>query len=166
MSSQAHPQVGPAPELVVDAISIANLIHSISNRMTATGTAAYARFGLGFLEARILYVLARTPPMPSSMLAMRLAVDRAAISRAVSRLTGEGLIELVPKRCLSLTAQGQALSVAITGIFEDRCLRLIDGLSDPARIVVLEHLRLLQRNVLLLAALPSEETVVSNGDTP
>jgi len=161
MSPQAEQQLGLRPDLITDAIAISSLIHWIGNRMTTTGTAAYSRFNLGFLDARIVYALAQTTPMRSAELAARLAVDRAAISRAVGRLTAQSLVYLGPKRRLLLTPQGKVLVPAVADVFEDRCLTLVADITDEERSTVLRLLGRLQWNARLVTTLTTEQAANS-----
>jgi len=157
MTDQA--QSGSAAERLALAIAISSLLHNISNRMTATGTATYAQFGLGLLDARILYVLPRSPPMPASKLSNRLDVHPAAISRSVNRLLDDGLLARGPngERILVLTEAGLAVSETITAVFEERCLRLVADLPTDALKPLQKRLGQLQGSLGSIAAL-SEET--------
>ena len=134
--------------------------------MTTTGTAAYARFNLGFLDARVVYALAQATPARSAELAERLAVDRAAISRAVSRLTAQGRVVLGPKRRLLLTPEGQDLAVSVAEVFEERCLALTAGIADDERDVAMELLRRLQENLRPEASTLLERAALSLEGSP
>ena len=140
---------------VAQAIAVLSLINSISNRMTATGTATYANFGLGLLEARLLYVLAKSPPTAASRMSERLGVDPAAISRAVARLGRAKLLEkgARPKRFLLLTEEGEATARTIKAVFEDRALRLVEQTPQDELERLLAMLQQLQRNLASLTAL-------------
>ena len=156
MTNNAKPDTAAAREAdVAKAIAVLSLINSISNRMTATGTATYAQFGLGLLEARLLYVLAKSPPTAASRLSERLGVDPAAISRAVSRLSGANLLEQGPrpKRFLLLTEAGVAMARTIRAVFEQRALLLVEQAPKGELLRLQETLQLLQRNLTNLTAL-------------
>ncbi|GAB2662746.1 MarR family winged helix-turn-helix transcriptional regulator [Arenimonas aestuarii] len=65
----------------------------LSNRISQDIARLYAdRFGLGVTEWRVLAVLGRYPGLSASELAERTAMDKVAVSRAVSRLLADGRI--------------------------------------------------------------------------
>lgn len=159
MTNSAPTQESDSREAeVAQAIAILSLVNSISNRMTATGTATYAQFGLGLLEARVLYVLAKSAPTAASRLSERLGVDPAAISRAVTRLCDTRLVEKGPrpKRALLLTAEGSAMALTIRSVFEERALGLVDQLPQAERDRLQDALQQLQRNLANLSLLAEE----------
>ncbi len=158
MIDDAHHDPQERDSAVAEAIAILSLINSISNRMTATGTATYAEFGLGLLEARLLYVLAKSPPTAASRLSERLGVDPAAISRAVARLSVANLLEKGPrsKRVLLLTPDGLATARAIKAVFEERALRLVERVPQEDLKRLQEVLQQFQLNLASLTSLAEE----------
>ncbi|MGY0560364.1 MarR family winged helix-turn-helix transcriptional regulator [Luteimonas sp. A277] len=66
----------------------------ISNHVSQTIADVYAeRFGISITEWRVLAVLGRYPELSASAVAERTAMDKVAVSRAVTRLTQAGLIQ-------------------------------------------------------------------------
>lgn len=150
-------------ERLAVAISISGLLHAVSNRMTASGTATYAPFGLGLLEARLLYVLAKNPPISASRLALRLAVDPAAVSRALTRLASRGHLAPRVDRQFgpALTREGFALAESIQAVFDERCLRLVEEISIEELQTAAALLARIEANLDRVAVLGDE---VRGGD--
>jgi DNA-binding MarR family transcriptional regulator len=66
----------------------------LSNRVSQTIANTYvARFGLGVTEWRVIAVLGRYPDLSANTVAERTAMDKVAVSRAVARLLGRGLLQ-------------------------------------------------------------------------
>jgi len=66
----------------------------LSNRISASISRAYAeRFTLSITEWRVMAVLARFPGLSSNEVAERTAIDKVAISRAVSNLLRHGRLQ-------------------------------------------------------------------------
>jgi len=66
----------------------------LSNRISQTIASAYAaRFGIGVTEWRVIAVLGRYPGLSANEVAERTAMDKVAVSRAVSRLLERGLLQ-------------------------------------------------------------------------
>ncbi|MDQ3228565.1 MAG: MarR family winged helix-turn-helix transcriptional regulator [Pseudomonadota bacterium] len=66
----------------------------LSNRISQTIASAYAeRFGIGVTEWRVIAVLGRYPALSANEVAERTAMDKVAVSRAVSRLLERGLLQ-------------------------------------------------------------------------
>jgi DNA-binding MarR family transcriptional regulator len=154
MTETAEADVARMDPLVARAVAILSLIHGISNRMAASGTTAYARFDLGLLEARILYVVPRSPPMPSSKLSVTLGVDPAAISRSVARLGKQQLITKAPgpRRNLTLTPAGLSLADTVAAVFEERAIQLVSEVADQDLDQMQQILERLQCNLARVAA--------------
>jgi DNA-binding MarR family transcriptional regulator len=65
----------------------------LSNRVSQSIASAYAgRFGLAVTEWRVIAVLGRYPGLSANAVAERTAMDKVAVSRAVARLLGRGLL--------------------------------------------------------------------------
>ena len=66
----------------------------LSNRISSAIAREYSqRFALGVTEWRVMAVLARYPGLSASKVALRTAMDKVAVSRAVARLLEAGRIE-------------------------------------------------------------------------
>jgi DNA-binding MarR family transcriptional regulator len=66
----------------------------LSNRVSQAIADAYvARFGLAVTEWRVIAVLGRYPDLSANQVAERTAMDKVAVSRAVARLLGRGLLQ-------------------------------------------------------------------------
>lgn len=117
----------------------------LSNTVSRGISAAYVdRFGLSIREWRIIAVLGRYPGLSAAEIVKLTAMDKVAVSRAVSRLTGKGRL----KRSLSdadkrrsvlvLSKEGKRLFDQISPLamsYEKRLLKCLaredqDRLSD------------------------------------
>ncbi|MEO6365179.1 MAG: MarR family winged helix-turn-helix transcriptional regulator [Luteimonas sp.] len=66
----------------------------LSNRISQTIASAYAeRFGIGVTEWRVIAVLGRYSGLSANEVAERTAMDKVAVSRAVSRLLERDLLQ-------------------------------------------------------------------------
>lgn len=119
----------------------------VGNQLTATAVAAYGTLGVGFLEARILFVVGRAPDQLSTHLVQQLGVDRAAISRALQQLKGAGLIVADERRRLTLSDSGWAKRAQVVRIADERLARFTAGLSEAELEQLLGLVRRLHRNV-------------------
>jgi DNA-binding MarR family transcriptional regulator len=85
----------------------------LSNTVSSALAGAYARrFGLTIPQWRVIAVLARTPGLSAAGVAERTAMDKVAVSRAVTGLVRAGRVRRVlasadrRRSVLSLTARG------------------------------------------------------------
>jgi DNA-binding MarR family transcriptional regulator len=111
---------------------IATRVNWLGNRLVTTASATYGQIGLGFLDARLLYLLGRRPDITAARIAEIIGVDAAAVSRAVKSLKARKLISEArgPLRSLSLTDEGWALCRLTEKISDEREMRLLRGFSD------------------------------------
>jgi DNA-binding MarR family transcriptional regulator len=111
---------------------IATRVNWLGNRLVTTASATYGQIGLGFLDARLLYLLGRRPDITAARIAEIIGVDAAAVSRAVKSLKARKLISEArgPLRSLSLTDEGWALCRLTEKISDEREVRLLRGFSD------------------------------------
>src|ERR1035437_2907241 len=111
---------------------IASRVNWLGNRLVTTASATYGQIGLGFLDARLLYLLGRRPDITAARIAEIIGVDAAAVSRAVKSLKARKLIAEArrPLRSPSLTEDGWALCRLTEKISDERELRLLRGFSD------------------------------------
>lgn len=112
----------------------------ISNHVSQTIADAYAeRFGIGITEWRVLAVLGRYPELSASAVAERTAMDKVAVSRAVSRLLGTGLIEREThgsdrrRSVLRLSTPGYRVYDQVVPMALDYERALLAGFSDEER---------------------------------
>jgi DNA-binding MarR family transcriptional regulator len=112
----------------------------LSNTVSAAISDAYAgRFGLSVPEWRVLAILGRFPRLSASEVAERGAMDKVAVSRAVSRLLDEGRIKrrfaAADRRrsILELSARGREVYANITPLARRYEKALLQGLSHEER---------------------------------
>ncbi|MCH8221661.1 MAG: MarR family transcriptional regulator [Proteobacteria bacterium] len=98
----------------------------LSNTVSRGISAAYVdRFGLSIREWRIIAVLGRYPGLSAAEIVKLTAMDKVAVSRAVSRLTGKGrltrsLSDADKRRSvLVLSKEGKRLSLLLVGKTSD-----------------------------------------------
>jgi DNA-binding MarR family transcriptional regulator len=111
---------------------ITTRVNWLGNRLVTTASATFGHIGLGFLDARLLYLLGRGPNITAARVSEILGVDAAAVSRAVKALKARTLIVEAagPTRSLSLTDEGHALCELTEKIANERELRLLRGFSE------------------------------------
>lgn len=117
----------------------------LSNTVSRGISAAYVdRFGLSIREWRIIAVLGRYPGLSAAEIVKLTAMDKVAVSRAVSRLTGSGRLERSlsdadrRRSVLVLSKEGKRLFEQISPLaksYEERLLKCLaredqDKLSD------------------------------------
>jgi DNA-binding MarR family transcriptional regulator len=88
----------------------------LANTVSAALAGAYAsRFGLTIPQWRVVAVLARLPGLSAADVAERTAMDKVAVSRAVTELTRSGRVRRAlaasdrRRSVLSLTARGRSV---------------------------------------------------------
>jgi DNA-binding MarR family transcriptional regulator len=129
------------------ALGLPDYLIWLGNQLTATAVGAYATLGVGFLEARILVALGRTPNLLATSLVQQLGVDRAAVSRALQQLRGAGMIVADPERQLSLSASGWEKHRQVIDISSERLSRLTAGLEQAELEYLLGMLQRLHQNL-------------------
>ena len=112
----------------------------LSNQISQGIARTYSeRFGLSVTEWRVIAILGRYPGISASEVGERSAMDKVAISRAVSRLIDQNRIERQASdvdrrtRHLFLTAQGKAVCDAIVPAALEYERRLLARLNDNER---------------------------------
>jgi len=115
----------------------------LSNTVSRGISAAYVdRFGLSIREWRIIAVLGRFPGLSAAEIVKRTEMDKVAVSRAVSRLIGDGRLERslsdTDKRrsVLVLSGEGKRLFGEISPMaksYEERLLKCL-GSEDKDRL--------------------------------
>lgn len=119
----------------------------LGNQLTATAVGAYATLGVGFLEARILFALGRSPDVLGASLVHQLGVDRAAISRALQQLRVAGMVLVDSQRRVSLSEAGWLKRTQVVDISDQRLARLTAGLTPADVEQLLGLLQHLHQNV-------------------
>ncbi len=124
----------------------------LSNTISAAIAGAYARqFGLTIPEWRIIAVLGRFPHIAAREVAEKTAMDKVAVSRAVSRLRSAGLVdhELAAKdrrrSVLTLSRRGKVLLEQVAPLAIAYEARLLDDFSVAERNLLEAALMRLQQ---------------------
>ena len=127
----------------------------LSNRISASISRAYAeRFTLSITEWR---VLARFPGLSSNEVAERTAIDKVAISRAVSNLLRHGRLQREThgsdrrKSVLTLSAAGHAICDEVVPRAEAYEQALLAGLDDAERTALNRIIEKLMRQQAIAA---------------
>ena len=112
----------------------------LSNRISQDIAALYGeRFGLNVTEWRILAVLGRYPSLSATEVAERTAMDKVAVSRAVTSLLGSGRLKRRlhgsdrRRSVLQLSAKGYRVYDEVAPLALDYERRLLDGLQADER---------------------------------
>ncbi|MFU8896431.1 MAG: MarR family winged helix-turn-helix transcriptional regulator [Gammaproteobacteria bacterium] len=112
----------------------------LSNRLSAAIAESYSRrFGLSIPEWRVMAVLAREAGLSAAEVAERTAMDKVAVSRAVSRLlaTGRARRETATgdrrRSMLELTPEGRRIYTRITPALRKYEAALLTGLDARER---------------------------------
>jgi DNA-binding MarR family transcriptional regulator len=106
--------------------------------LVASATATYSKLGLGFPEARIIFLLGRAGDLNGVRISGALGVDRGGVSRALKSLTAAGLIcRSGRSHNVRLTPEGVAIFAQVAGITEQREGLILAGFSpaDRAQLV-------------------------------
>jgi DNA-binding MarR family transcriptional regulator len=118
----------------------------LSNRVSQCIAQAYAaRFGIGITEWRAIAVLGRDPGLSANEVAERTAMDKVAVSRAVSRLLERGLVQRGThdddrrRSVLELSDAGYAIYDEVVPLARSYEQRLLAGLDANER-AALDHL--------------------------
>jgi DNA-binding MarR family transcriptional regulator len=123
----------------------------LSNRLSAAIAESYSRrFGLSIPEWRVMAVLALDPGLSAAEVADRTAMDKVAVSRAVSRLltTGRARRETAPgdrrRHVLELTADGKRIYRRIAPALRRYETELLANLDPGERRLLGELLQRLE----------------------
>lgn len=109
----------------------------LTNRISQTLAGIYQeRFGITIPEWRVMAILGRHAPLSSNLIAERGRMDKAKVSRAVSRLLDAGMItrETDPRDnrllILKLSTRGKRIYAKIAPLALAWEQELMDGLDD------------------------------------
>ena len=137
----------------------------LSNTVSSALAGAYARrFGLTIPQWRVVAVLARSPGLSAAGVAERTAMDKVAVSRAVTGLVRSGRVRRVlaaidrRRSVLTLTARGRTVYRQIVPLALAYERRLLGELSPAERAQFDVLLGRLQKRSWLLG--PAEDSRV------
>jgi DNA-binding MarR family transcriptional regulator len=115
--------------------------------LVASATATYGRLGIGFPEARIIFILGRAGQLTGVRISEALGVDRGGVSRALKSLTAAGLICRSGRtRGVRLTAEGVDIFGQVAAITEQRERFILAGFSPKERAELVAYLDRLLAN--------------------
>ncbi|MEP4037002.1 MULTISPECIES: MarR family winged helix-turn-helix transcriptional regulator [unclassified Pseudophaeobacter] len=113
------------------------LVSFAGSRLTREATRAYqAEFGIGVMDWRMLVMLTRSPGCSVAEAARITGIDKAAVSRSLQRLEGNGLAQSQAlgederRKSWSLTPKGQELHGRILPRALERQNGLLRGFSQ------------------------------------
>ncbi len=129
----------------------------LSNTVSMALAGAYARrFGLSIPQWRVIAVLARTPGLSAAAVAERTAMDKVAVSRALTGLVRTGRVRRTLARSdrrrsvLTLTARGREVYTRIVPYALEYERRLLSELAPSEQSLLDAVLYRLQRRAGLL----------------
>ena len=107
-----------------------------ANRFTRSAARLYGkRYGIGAMDWRMLVMLTKEPDIPVTRASQTIGIDKAAVSRSLSRLEHKGLaVSSTPKgdarrKLWRLTRQGHALHNTILKVALGRQKRMLAGFT-------------------------------------
>jgi len=141
--------------IVLDlALYVPYFFASVNNALSASASTAYRQeFGIGITEWRVLSTLAQEPGAFATDIVSLLALDKAAVSRALSGLAKLGKIEpeLHPKdprrKSWTLTDKGWRIHNEILAKALEREDRLLKGVSAKELEMCLKAMKQMQTNL-------------------
>ncbi|MDB5459824.1 MAG: transcriptional regulator, MarR family [Caulobacteraceae bacterium] len=148
------------PNQVRTSATIATYINWLSNRLISSASATYGQLNIGFVEARLIYLLGRRPQLTAARCAEIIGADPGAVSRALKALKSSGLIHAAggKSRTLSLTDTGLQLCEKVAAISDERERRLLQGLEPAQADQLLSCLETMLANMPDVVALAGEAT--------
>jgi DNA-binding MarR family transcriptional regulator len=132
----------------------------VSNRISQVIADTYARrFGIGITEWRVIAVLGREPGLSANAVAERTAMDKVAVSRALSRLLERDLVQRDThgddrrRSVLELSAAGYRIYDEVVPLALARERTLLADFSDEDRRQLDTLLSKLDRGLQAMMAL-------------
>jgi DNA-binding MarR family transcriptional regulator len=129
-----------------------------SNRVSRLIAKLYQdRFGLSIWQWRVLAILGAQNGLTAGQVAMRAAMDKMAVSRAVSALLARGLVvrKTSPKdaraRILSLSETGAGIYTEIAPLAREQEQQLLEGFKTEDIAAGTKFLKALEDQAALLA---------------
>ncbi|MCD9031719.1 MarR family winged helix-turn-helix transcriptional regulator [Luteimonas sp. Y-2-2-4F] len=124
----------------------------LSNRVSSAIAQVYSdRFGLAITEWRVMAVLGRFPELSANEVAQRTAMDKVAVSRAVSRLLESGRLEREThggdrrRSVLRLSPEGLRIYREVAPLALAFEQRLLAGMNEDERALLFGLLDRLDR---------------------
>jgi DNA-binding MarR family transcriptional regulator len=115
----------------------------LSNLISSVIASSYsARFGLSIPEWRVMAILAMEPGLSAAEVAERTAMDKVAVSRAVSRLLGKGHLERTMathdrrRSVLQLSADGLRIYAEVVPLALEHERAVLEVLEETDRIAL------------------------------
>lgn len=160
MDTPAVPAPGRAGELLTIKDLLSYRLHRVANALSRSAALRYRReFDVSLGEWRTVALLGAEAPLSLIRLAKLAGLDKAQMSRVVTRLADRGLVlrQLGPRRTtqLTLTRKGQALYKGLIAAANERNDAFLVCLTEPERIALDSALRKL--GTLALALERAEE---------
>lgn len=131
-----------------------HLMSVVVNKLGSLSSADYlAQFGLGSIEMRTMASLAYQPNLKASEICNLIGIDKAAISRALTKLMDRALLNASKDRQkrYQLSDAGWSLHEQFLQLVKQRQASLTQGLSEDELLLLTDMLRRLALNVELLA---------------
>lgn len=146
---------------------------SVNNALSRGASQTYlATFGVGIVEWRVVSMLAIEPGIAAARICEIIALDKAATSRALSRLRELGYLEFetpgsdTRRKAWWLNARGYELHDRILALALERERGLIEGVDPEDLEAFLRVMRRMRRNVdrIAVADQSRPERPVLSGD--
>ena len=127
---------------------------SINSSLSRGASALYqSEFGVGVTEWRVLSWIATEPGCGAARICDGIAIDKGAVSRAITRLETMGLLSATPaandprRKYLTLTEAGFDLHARMMEVSLEREIELLDGVDPKDYEAFLRVMRKLRANV-------------------
>ena len=130
----------------------------LSNRVSTAISSEYRRrFGLAITEWRVMAVLGRYPGLSAREVTERTAMDKVAVSRAVSQLLRDGRVERTfadedrRRSVLRLSPRGYEVYDQVVPLALEYEHRFLDGIDPADRAALKRLMDLLMERATMLA---------------
>lgn len=142
----------------------------LSGSLSRSAAARYRRdFDVSLGEWRVLALLGENPDVTLNRLARRAALDKAQMSKVVSKLNARGLVQRVPgarrSTQLSLTAAGEEIYGGLIAAANARNRRLMEAVPADKLRTFLEVMDVLQEYAADLERMESDAAVRVEAET-
>ena len=137
--------------VITGARCVPGMLNRLSNKLSASASALYLeRFGMGVLEWRVMVAIAAEPGVSGHRISQIFGLDKATVSRGISRLDHAGYLEWSGsgrQRCPALSPSGWRLYDRIVPIALERERQLLQGLSAEEHDLLIDLLHRLLANL-------------------